>query len=189
MPTLTLLIIFSVKPYSAKYLDAWNNFISNAKNATFLFHREFIEYHKDRFDDCSLMVFKNDSLVALLPANKINNDVHSHQGLTYGGLVLQANIKLNDVIGVLEAILQFLEAQQVTQLYIKQLPDIYHKYPSQELEYLFFILKASLYRRDVLAVIDRSKIALNSSTIRKRGLKRAIEHGLVVKEVTNFETF
>jgi len=92
-----------------------------------------MEYHQDRFDDFSLMIFKDEILVAVLPANKVANEVYSHQGLSYGSLVLQASIKLKDVIGVFEAVLEFLESQEITKLHIKLLPDIYHKYPSDEL--------------------------------------------------------
>ena len=48
---------YSVKQYQEKDYASWNAFIGQAKNATFLFHRDFMEYHKDRFEDYSLMIF------------------------------------------------------------------------------------------------------------------------------------
>ena len=51
-----------------------------------------MEYHKDRFQDYSLMVFDENKLVAVLPANRVEVEVFSHQGLTYGGLVLDQKI-------------------------------------------------------------------------------------------------
>ena len=82
----------------------WNDFVSKSKNGTFLFHRDFIEYHSDKFDDFSLLVFFKQELVALLPANQVNNTIFSHQGLTYGGLILKQDIKFGtpatyDLIG------------------------------------------------------------------------------------------
>ena len=44
-----------------------------------------MDYHKDRFEDYSLMVFKDEKLVAVLPANRVEDKLFSHQGLTYGG--------------------------------------------------------------------------------------------------------
>ena len=85
---------YTVKRYQESDYPNWNAFISEAKNATFLFHRDFIEYHKDRFEDFSLMVFDNEKLVAVLPANKVGNEIFSHQGLTYGGLVINEKSKL-----------------------------------------------------------------------------------------------
>ena len=52
---------YSVKPYRESDYANWNAFIGQAKNATFLFHRDFMEYHKDRFEDFSLMVFEDEN--------------------------------------------------------------------------------------------------------------------------------
>ena len=85
---------FSVKRYEPKDYDSWNAFIGQAKNATFLFHRDFMEYHKDRFQDYSLVVLDGEKWVAVLPANVVGDEVFSHQGLTYGGLVYDEKLKL-----------------------------------------------------------------------------------------------
>ena len=72
-----------------------------------------MEYHKDRFDDYSLLIFDvKDKLVAVLPAHKVENILHSHQGLTYGGLVLNAKVILSDVILIVKDLKEiiFIEA-------------------------------------------------------------------------------
>lgn len=46
-----------------------------------------MDYHADRFQDASLMIYRKGQLYALLPANRLNNILYSHQGLTYGGLI------------------------------------------------------------------------------------------------------
>ena len=58
---------YNVKRYSGDLKPLWNLFIASAKNATFLFDRDFMEYHADRFTDFSVLVFKADKLVAVLP--------------------------------------------------------------------------------------------------------------------------
>ena len=95
---------YTVKRYSEKEYDNWNAFVGKAKNATFLFHRDFMEYHKDRFEDYSLMVFKGEKLVAVLPANRLGECVYSHQGLTYGGLVYGEKLKLASVILIFKTV-------------------------------------------------------------------------------------
>ena len=52
-----------------------------------MFHRYYMNYHQDRFEDHSLMIFKEDRLVAVFPANQREKIVQSHGGLSYGGLV------------------------------------------------------------------------------------------------------
>ena len=89
---------FSVQIYQSKDLKLWNAFISKAKNATFLFNRNFMDYHNDRFNDYSLLVFKAEKVIAVIPANREETTLYSHQGLTYGGFVLDGSLKLNEFI-------------------------------------------------------------------------------------------
>jgi len=167
----------------------WNNFVSKAKNATFLFYRDFMDYHSDRFQDYSLMVYDDKKLVALLPANRVGLEIHSHQGLTYGGLVLDQSLKLKETIEVTKAILSYLDTHKIKTLHIKLLPEIYVTTPSGELEYILFLLEAKLFRRDVLSVINNIHPPKSISTVRKRGIKRAKDNQLIIKEDNDFEAF
>jgi len=83
-----------VKIYSNFEKKIWDEFVNNAKNSHFFFHRDFMEYHKDRFEDFSLMIYKNKKLVSILPANKKDDLLYSHQGLTYGGFLIKDSMKL-----------------------------------------------------------------------------------------------
>lgn len=179
---------YTVKRYEPKDYSNWNDFIGQAKNATFLFHRDFMEYHRDRFEDYSLMVLDGEKLVAVLPANVVGNEILSHQGLTYGGLVYNEKLKLASVIAIFKSVLSFLKENKIEKLQIKTIPSIYHKKPAEELNYALFLVKAQLIRRDTLAVVDLLK-PYSLSKIRKRGVKNGINNGLVIREVASFEGF
>ena len=180
--------IYSIKKYNPECKRLWNTFLSKAKNATFLFDRDFMEYHQDRFDDFSLMVFKNEKLVAVLPANKTRDEVHSHQGLTYGGLVINSSLKFQVLFEIFKALLKFLHEEQIRILVLKQIPFIYNILPSDEQQYLMFILKAKLLRRDALSVIDLNQKLMISSN-RMEGVKRAQKFQLTIKEENTFDRF
>ena len=107
---------YTVKKYTENDFKTWNDFIAQAKNATFLFHRDFMEYHKDRFEDYSLMIFEGEKLVAVLPANKSGEIVYSHQGLTYGGLVLLPASKLYNTTTIFQSILKYLSNEDISTL-------------------------------------------------------------------------
>ena len=95
--------------YSLNHKVVWDDFIDKAKNSTFLFKRDFMEYHSSRFVDYSIMVFESGKLIAVLPANLENDKkITSHSGLTYGGLIIHEEVKLNFYLNVLIAILKFL---------------------------------------------------------------------------------
>ncbi len=147
-----------------------------------------MEYHQDRFDDFSLMIFKSTKLVAVLPANREDNVLYSHQGLTYGDLVLDKGLKLFDVASILKSILLFLENNGIEKLIVKKIPSIYCKTPSDELEYLFFILKANLIRVDTLSVLKLDHL-IKFSKDRLAGIKRGAKNGLCVLEENKFDAF
>ena len=179
---------FTVKQYQKENWANWNAFISQAKNSTFLFHRNFMDYHKDRFEDYSLIVLDGEKWVAVLPANVVQNEVFSHQGLTYGGLIYYENLKLSSVILVFKTILFYLNENKIAKIQLKTLPSIYHNKPAEELNYALFLAEAQLIRRDTLAVIDLSK-PFQFSEIRRRGIKKGKSNGLIIKEENNFEIF
>jgi len=180
--------IYKVVKYDESYYDLWNDFVDKAKNGTFLFHRDFMEYHKDRFEDFSLLIYSKNKLIALLPANIADGTVYSHQGLTYGGLLLDANVKFRVSIRLFQALLMYLDREGVYTLEIKMIPTIYVKQPNDELLYLMFLLQAKLLRRDSLSVLnlrDRPKVSSDRIAGKKRGFKQE----LTIKEVDEFDSF
>ena len=147
-----------------------------------------MDYHSDRFQDFSLLVFDESKLVAVLPANRVEDAVFSHQGLTYGGLVLGQKAKLSTTISIFHSILKFLTENDFKTLTIKEIPSFYCYNFSDELEYCLFILSANLIRKDSLSVIDLSKPYFITKT-RKESIRRGKKMGLVIKEELNFELF
>ncbi len=179
---------YSVRPYKKKNYNNWNAFIGQAKNASFLFHRDFMDYHSDRFQDYSLIVLDGEKWVAVLPANVVGNKVFSHQGLTYGGVVYNEKLKLTSVIEVFKTILSFLNENKIEKLQLKLLPSIYHQKPAEELHYALFLAEAQLIRRDTLAVLDLyQKNSL--SKLRKRSIQKGISNDFEIKEVHDFADF
>lgn len=147
-----------------------------------------MDYHQDRFKDHSLLLYKKEKLVALLPANQRENALYSHQGLSYGGLLITKDLKLGDVVECFKLILSYLEENKIHKLHIKQLPPIYSPFPTNELQYLLFILEAKLTGRNTLSSIHMPHRPKMTSE-RIRGNKRGIKHGLVVKEVDTFDEY
>lgn len=179
---------YSVQQYQESDYANWNSFISEAKNASFLFHRDFMEYHKDRFDDFSVLIYDKEKLVAVLPANKVENEVFSHQGLTYGGLVYNEKLKLASVIAIFKSVLFFLNENKIEKLQVKLIPSIYHQKPAEELNYALFFAKANLKRRDTLAVINLAN-PCSLSKGRKTEIKKGKKNKLEIKEVEDFQEF
>ncbi len=88
-----------VVPYNISYFEKWNDFVLTSENGNFLFHRNFMEYHQDRFKDASVILLdEKENIKAILPANVNDNTIYSHQGLTYGGLILKERKHIQEII-------------------------------------------------------------------------------------------
>lgn len=179
---------YTIRKYiSADYL-AWNDFINQAKNATFLFHRDFMEYHQDRFEDYSLIIENDKDWVAILPANRLEDEVFSHQGLTYGGLVFKDDFDGKTVISIFESIVNHLEINQFRNFFIKPILSFYTDESSIEIEYSLVKKNAILYRKDMNLVIDfKSNYSISKSKLKH--FRRVSSLGLEIREDNNFQLF
>jgi hypothetical protein len=179
---------FTVRLYHKNDYEHWNVFIGLAKNGTFLFHRDFMEYHNDRFRDYSLIVLDGDKWVAVLPANIVGNEVFSHQGLTYGGLVYLEKIGAEVVEIFFDLILDFLHQNKTTNLILKLIPDFYQSRSSNEINYFLFQKKADLVKRSMNLVIDYSK-PLQISKSKLKHFRRISELGIIIEETEDCTVF
>jgi len=180
---------YSVTRYTGAHKLEWDRFIGTAKNATFMFARDYMDYHSDRFTDHSLLIFQDETLVAVLPANlKSDGSLISHEGLTFGGLVVSRGASLCDVLEFFHALLGDLNRRQIAVLRYKQIPAFYNTLPDDDVAYALFLLEARLYRRDCAAVV----VQADRLPLRKghQGLiKRAIKLGVEIVEETTFQPF
>lgn len=144
----------SVIRYTPSDRDTWDTFVAASRNGTFLFDRDYMEYHRDRFVDYSLMILAKGRLVALLPANREMDCVTSHSGLTYGGLVLDDWATAERVTELLSAVCEQLRNDGVRRCIYKTVPTIYHRSPAEEDRYAMFRCGAHLFRRDVFTVLS-----------------------------------
>lgn len=100
----------TISRYQAENLAEWNQFNADALNGVFLFHRNFMDYHQDRFEDHSLLVYDGKKLKAILPGNQRENRFFSHQGLTYGGWVIAKRFSITEFMELFDLFEEYLKA-------------------------------------------------------------------------------
>ncbi|WP_125721447.1 FemAB family protein [Flavobacterium ustbae] len=179
---------FVVRKYNKNDYTIWNDFVAQAKNATFLFHRDFMEYHKDRFEDFSLLIFEEEKLRAILPANKKGNSIYSHQGLTYGGLVFLSKLKAEKVESIFDEILLFLKENKFETLYYKPIPDFYLSEGNATID--FFLMKrgAVLERKEMNLAVNLT-VPLKISKSKMKHFRRIENLDIDIFEEDNFDPF
>ena len=180
---------FDIVRYTPAQLSEWNTFVSKSKNATFLFDRRYMDYHADRFEDYSLMVYYKSELYALLPANRVADTLYSHQGLTYGGLLMTSDSKTAVVRDAFVAMNNFLRQEGISRVIYKPIPWIYASLPSEEdLFALNNVCKAQVSSRDVATVVMLSH-RLPLSELRRRCVKKAWKAGVEIREAQDCSVF
>ena len=168
--------------YKENDAPAWNTFLATSKNGTFLFDRGFMDYHSDRFDDFSLMIFNEKKLVALFPANlSEDNILHSHAGLTYGGLVTGVNMTAALALIIFDELIKYLRENKIIQLHYKPIPHIYHRHPSEEDLHALFLVGARLNRSDISSAIQLGSSPKFSKS-KKRGVNKAKKADLIISK-------
>lgn len=181
--------MFEVRRYTPDRADEWNHFVAQSKNGTFLFDRHFMDYHADRFTDCSLMVYRQGTLYALLPANIKGDVLVSHGGLTYGGLVTGNRCSAKGVQTSFLAINDFLRSMSVRHVVYKAIPWIYQRQPAEEDLYaLTSVCHARMMIRDISSAIISDR-RMKFAESRRAGIRKACRQGLTVRESTDFAAF
>lgn len=178
-----------IRRYRREDKELWNSFVSKARNATFLFDRNYMDYHADRFDDNSFMFYHKGKLKAVLPANVAGDTLYSHQGLTYGGLLLDKKATVEDVLESFDSLNSWLRENGISKVVYKALPWIYQRYPSEEDLYaLTWKCKAQLISRNIAStiVIDNK---LKFAESRKSGIRKALSLNIEVGESNDVDGF
>jgi hypothetical protein len=177
--------------YRKELKSEWDQFVANAKNATFLFMRDYMDYHSDRFTDASLMFYKGNELRALLPLNHNIADctADSHGGLTYGGFILSNDSRMGEVTEMMRLTTEWAKEQlHAKKIIYKPTPYIYHLQPSQEDLYALFAIGARLTGRSLSSTIDnKERIAFGQ--LRRRKAQKAAKEGITYKEDNDYVTY
>lgn len=179
---------YTVRRYNSDDADLWNAFVGSAKNATFLFHRDFMEYHSDRFQDYSLLVFEADKLVSVIPANMVEEKVYSHNGLTYGGFVTEDSIGPDEFNWIFSAVVEFLKTNGKKELLIKEIISIYNQSKVTDFESSFVKNGAKIIDKKMnLAINYKSDYVISKS--KRKHYRRLQSEGLQIRKEEVFENF
>lgn len=146
---------FEVCSFTPAHRAHWDGLVDSSRNGTFLHRRDFMEYHADRFVDASVLVYDDrGQCVAVMPANRVQDKVVSHGGLTYGGLIYSPRLKQAACLEVLGSVVHHYRNHGVKHVIYKAIPAIFHRSTGQEDVYAVWRLGGQLTRRDVSTVVD-----------------------------------
>ena len=161
--------------------------VENSINGTFLHHREFIEYHEDKFEDVSLVFFEGGHPIAVFPAEVNNGQVSSHRGLTYEGWIVIGGLSQETLRKMVLGTIRWYQSRGFQTMAIKSVPE--------------FLCRGS--QKDLIEAIQSTDPEISEKAVfhttalpyqitdrgRKWGQKKAIAFGLELKVSDDFEGF
>lgn len=180
--------MISIVRYTETDKDLWNKFNATSKNPLFMFDRGFMDYHKDRFQDHSLLFYDAGELIAILPMSQREQILTSHGGLTYGGFITGSKMKQHTMNECFDALLQYARENGVKKIVYKTIPHIYHEQPAEEDRYALFLSSAAVLKVEASTVVNL-KQPLKMPKGRKAQISRAKREGVMVQELTSSEDF
>ncbi len=181
--------MFEITRYTADRKEEWDGFVKTSKNGTFLLDRNYMDYHSTRFEDHSLMFYRDGRLYAMLPANVKDGVLYSHQGLTYGGLVMHEDASAANIATLFGELNALLKDEGISKVVYKPTPWIYHLLPSEEDLYaLFKVCKARVSARDISStIIFDNRIKWHRD--RRYGVNKARNNGVSVRRSDDLAAF
>lgn len=180
--------VVEVSRYTEQKRDRWDTFIRDARNGHFMFLRDYMEYHADRFDDYSLLFEDKGKLLAVLPANRTEDTLCSHSGLTFGGIISGSGMTTTKMLDVFTSLMTCCKYAGISKIIYKAIPYTYHNSPSGEDLYALTINGAQLVRRDVSATLDQD-YRLKYSKGTKYNISKARRETYSVAENSDFSQY
>lgn len=184
--------MLKIKIYNEKeHYKIWDDFVNKSYNGTIFHLRKFINYHpKDRFNDCSLLIYDKDKLISVFPAAILEKNgektLKSHPGTSYGGPVIDKNISIKESYDIIRSLENFVAENNISNIEFRIAPKIYNKYPTDQLDFALvrndYIredeeLSTCYYLPDYLNKSDDEILSMFSSNTR-RNIKKSLKSGL-----------
>lgn len=132
--------MLSIKQFKEEFPEnkEWNLFIKNNSDGHFFFETDYLFYHKERFEDFSLMLYNKNELICVFPACFVKSSLetstkakslvetlavvgvstndntpqilYSHKGLTFGGFIFKDNLSFLEKQKCVLACIDFLKS-------------------------------------------------------------------------------
>lgn len=143
--------MITVETYNESHRSAWENLVDSSYNGTFMHKRAFIEYHKDRFEDASLVIYNDEKICGIFPAVKYEDKVVSHPGLAIGGLVYNDSVRGYDLLDIL---IKIKETYNYLPIIYKTTPSEFQRHSVSDDIWALYNLKAKKISCELSSILN-----------------------------------
>lgn len=186
-----------IMEYNEEFKQKWDSFVMRQSvNGTFLQSKQFLDYHGDRFEDASLIIYKgNDTIVAVVPACTVNDGdkkiFNAHCGSTFGGIVMAESFyNIEHMDAVMTVLEEYLANKGYNEARIKCTSDIFAK-KNSNLLYYFLFQRGYIPYDEISCYIDfesyKEDIPSNFTAGRRRDYKYSLKNNPEFKKLESDE--
>ncbi len=182
--------MISIKKYTEKLNNIWDDFIFKSNNGTIFHTQLFLNYHQNKkFINHSLLFFDKKTLLAVLPAAIIQNNkkiLYSHPGASFGGIVYNQNLSFATYNNIIFCLEQYCLDNKFDRIKLINTPNIYHRTKDDSLNYLLqwrgFIQKEAYishylrndFQKDTLSLLNKRKQRYIKNIVQKKTFSHVI---------------
>ena len=125
-----------IEKYDESLQLEWDGFIDRSINGLFQHKRSFINYHGDKFDDHSLMIYDGNRLLGCI-AGVVKGEVYvSHPGLGLSEIIVKKG-STRKYRAILVELLTYLSSLELTELVVRTLPQQYKSQSTSSIDFYF----------------------------------------------------
>jgi hypothetical protein len=178
-------VIIEVTRYDPGQRAAWDHVLGQAKNGLFLFDRDYMEYHADRFVDFSAIATVDGKPAMLCPASfdEATSTAFSHQGLTFGGFILSRGLRSEVGVAAVERVLESMREWGAKRLTVRSVPSYLCQAPSGEVDDALGRRGLAVVRRDLCSLLPLDR-PVQMSKNKTRDVVRARKLGVEVSDAS-----
>lgn len=192
-----MLEYFQLKKSNLKEKE-WDEFVEDSDNGTLFHKRAFLNYHpKDRFNDASIFVTKNEKILSVFSAAVIERDgkriLTSHPGASYGGFVYSSNLDFKEAHELVNILLDYGKSLKVDRIQMTIPPIIYQTKYSNYIDFALYRSGFTYLKRDVSSIVqldfENSKLLETYRAEARTATKKAMKQGIKIIESESFEEY
>ncbi len=181
--------MITLRPYSKNLSKDWDLIVAQADNGYFMFSRNYMDYHAERFTDASYFIYDGEKIIGVFPANREGGNWYSHQRLTFGGILLDPKYnRFKYYCEIYPLLFEKLKQLGIVQAVIKLIPHIYHQNPC---EAEFYILNQHGIQQnyvELATTLDLARV-IKASKGKLYSQKQAIKNKITIVESGDYEVF
>jgi len=175
---------YRIVKYKPPLQADWDSFIEKSMNGNFLHKRSYMDYHASRFQDASIMIYEKETVKAVFPAHQIENNIYSHNGLTYGDFIFLYPTRIANTIKIMQAAFQYFQQNGIDTISVKTIPWFFQPHPTEMTSYLYFQMQAKLQKAKAFFLLKTNDFKFNKD--RKNHIKKLKKLDLTIHQGFDF---